>query len=111
MNKLLLNLQKYTGKKNRRPWPVYLGIMGVLFLLYSFFQGEHGLINYWKLTREKNQILREITQLKKEQEQLKHEIELLLKNKQYIEKIAREKYKMGRNGEKVYVVLEETETP
>ncbi len=111
MNKLSLDFQKYTGRKNHQRWPYYLAIIGLFFLLYAFLQGEHGLIHYWKLTREKNQIQKEITQLKKEQEQLKQEIDLLLKNKHYIEKVAREKYKMGRNGEKVYVVLEETTAP
>lgn len=111
MNKLSLNLQKYSGKKIYQRWPIYLAIIGLLFIFYAFFQGEDGLINYWKLTREKEHIQKEIARLKQEQEQLKQEIDLLLKNKHYIEKIAREKYKMGRNGEKVYVVLDEAETP
>ncbi|MBN2088222.1 septum formation initiator family protein [candidate division KSB1 bacterium] len=111
MNKLPFNFQKYTGKKNYQRWPFYIALIGLLFLLYAFLQGEHGLIHYWKLTREKNQIQTEIAQLKKDQEQLKQEIDLLLKNKHYIEKVAREKYKMGRNGEKVYVILDETEAP
>ncbi len=111
MKKLSLNFQKYSGKKTYQRWPVVLAIIGLFFLLYAFLQGEHGLINYWRLTREKNHIQQEIARLKQEQEQLKKEIDLLLKNMHYIEKIAREKYNMGRNGEKVYVVQDEVDAP
>ena len=33
------------------------------------------------------------------------EINMLKKNQQYIEKIVREKYKMGKEGEKIYFMI------
>jgi cell division protein FtsB len=84
--------------------PIVLAAIGGMILFFVFFMGDHGLIQYWKLLYERNQMREKIEQLQAEQKQLEEEIELLQKNNQYIEKIARERYNMGREGERVYII-------
>jgi len=80
----------------------------LILIYYIFFHGDHGFIQYWKLSSEKERIQQEILELQAEQKELKTKIELLKNNTHYIEKIAREQYKMGRKGDKIYVVLDST---
>jgi len=84
--------------------PVILAAIVAIILFFAFFLGDHGLIHYWKLMYERNEIREKIEQLKAEHKQLADEIELLQKSNQYIEKIARERYNMGREGERVFIV-------
>lgn len=49
--------------------------------------------------------MQQIAQLKEEQARLQNEIEMLQNNYRYIEKIAREKYQMGKAGEKIYFMI------
>lgn len=87
--------------------PILFAGIALIIIYFVFFQGEHGLIQYWKLVQERNELEQKIEQLKTEQEKLEQEIELLKNNDQYIEKIAREKYNMGRKGERVYIIRKE----
>ena len=92
-----------TGSK----WPILFTIIGIVLIYYIFFHGEQGLIQYWKLLNKRDQISRHISELKQEQERLHQEIKLLENNYQYIEKIARERYKMGHKKDKIYVIIKE----
>lgn len=94
---------KISEKSKRRP--LYLLIVLVaLFLFYVFFLSNHGLFKYYQLLKRKDQLAKQINQLKEEQVQLQREVDLLMNNYRYIEKIAREKYQMGKKGEKVYII-------
>lgn len=88
-------------------WPVIFAAIGLILIYYVFFHGEHGLIQYWRLLNQRKQLNERLVELKQEQEQLKKEIELLKHNYQYIETIARERYKMGRENEKVFVIVKD----
>ena len=89
------------NKLKSRPWYLFF-IAVVLFLAYIFLIGNHGLIRYYQLQTRKQELVEQITQLKEEQARLQKEIEMLQNNYRYIEKIAREKYQMGKAGEKIY---------
>lgn len=84
-----------------RPWH-FLILAGIAFFSYVFLFSNHGLLRYFYLLRRKNLLLKEITMLREEQMKLQQEIERLTDNYRYIEKIAREKYQMGKPGEKIY---------
>lgn len=102
-----LNISKKNSPGNTNKAPLILVLIGVVCIYFIFFQGDHGLIRYWKLVNEKKRLINEINALQAEQVILKHEIELLRNNYDYIEKIARERFKMGRDGEKIYLILDE----
>jgi len=95
-------------KRRRKPrwrhW-YWFFVAGVLFLCYIFLLGNHGLIKYYQLQQRKQQLISQINQLKEEQQQLQKQIDMLQNNYRYIEKIAREKYQMGKPGEKIYFMI------
>ena len=68
------------------------------------FFSDRGLINLWKIKKEKLGIQQEINSLRQEIAELEKESEKLQFNEDYIEKIAREKLKMVRPGEKVFKI-------
>ena len=85
-------------------------IRGVLFiflatLMIIFIFGDHGLLQLYKLKRERSKIQNHISKLRKDRESLVNEKSRLENDLKYIEKLAREKYKMAKPGEKVFKVL------
>ncbi|MEC7822190.1 MAG: septum formation initiator family protein [Candidatus Neomarinimicrobiota bacterium] len=70
------------------------------------FFSDRGLVSLWELKKEKSDIQQEINSLRKEISDLKKESEKLEFDQDYIEKIAREKLKMAKPGEKVFKVEE-----
>ena len=85
-------------------------IRGVLFLfaitlLIVFVFGDHGLFQLYKLKRERAEIQKHISQLRENREILISEKKRLENDLEYIEKLAREKYRMAKPGEKVFKVV------
>ena len=85
-------------------------IRGVLFLfaitlLIVFIFGDHGLFQLYKLKRERAEIQKHISQLRENREILISEKNRLENDLEYIEKLAREKYRMAKPGEKVFKVV------
>ena len=85
-------------------------IRGVLFLiaitlLIVFVFGDHGLFQLYKLKRERAEIQKHISQLRENREMLISEKNRLENDLEYIEKLAREKYRMALPGEKVFKVV------
>ena len=85
-------------------------IRGVLFLiaitlLVVFVFGDHGLFQLYKLKKERAKIQKHISQLRESREMLISEKNRLENDLEYIEKLAREKYRMAKPGEKVFKVI------
>ena len=83
-------------------------MMAIIFgcislLLFS----DRGLINLWSLKKEKLEIQNEINSLRNQIALLEKEEEKLKFDEKYIEKIAREKFKMVKPGERVFKVTDE----
>ena len=74
-------------------------------LLTIFIFGDHGLFQLYKLKKEKKNIQKHITKLREERETLIAEKKRLENDLKYIEKLAREKYRMAKPGERVYKVI------
>ena len=68
---------------------------------------DRGLINLWSLKKEKLEIQNEINDLRNQIALLEKEEEKLKFDEKYIEKIAREKFKMVKPGERVFKVSEQ----
>jgi len=72
----------------------------VLLLLFS----DRGFIALWNLKKEKVEIQQEINSLRQQIVSLEKEAEKLKFDEKYVEKIAREKFRMVKPGEKVFKV-------
>ena len=85
-------------------------IRGILFLIATtllvvFVFGDHGLLQLYKLKRERTEIQNHILKLRQNKEVLIAEKNRLENDLDYIEKLAREKYRMAKPGEQVFKVI------
>ena len=85
-------------------------IRGILFIIaitlsIVFIFVDHGLLQLYKLKKERSEIQKYISQLRETREQLISEKNRLENDLEYIEKLAREKYRMAKPGEKVFKVI------
>jgi len=88
-------------KKNRRT------VFGVLVggpLLVVLLFGKHGVLQRFRLQNQKADLEARIQQAEMETKQLQAESRALDSDKKALEKVAREKYGMSREGETVYKV-------
>jgi len=97
-----------TRLKSRR---VIIGglVVGPL-LLYLFF-GSHGIVQRIRLEEKIGDLEQKIEEAKAENEQLRAEAKALDADPNMIEKVAREKYGMAREGETVYRVRKAGNNP
>ena len=75
-------------------------------LIIVFIFGDHGLLKLYKIKSERQVIQKKIASLREEREKLKSEKIKIENDLEYIEKIAREKYKMVKPGEKIFKVVD-----
>ena len=76
-----------------------------LSLIIVFIFGDHGLLKLYKIKNQRKKIQTHITQLRNEREQAKEKKNKIENDLNYIEKMAREKYKMVKPGEKIFKVV------
>ena len=81
-------------------------IVGVLFLLSN----EMGIVRWYQLHNERNLVQIEIDHLIEKEKELTNELDRLTNDKEYIKKIAREKFHMVKPGEKVFRVIDRKKT-
>jgi cell division protein FtsB len=87
-------------KSRRAVLAVVVGLPVVLFLLF----GSHGIIQRVRLQNQKVELEMKIRQAEEDTKRLQAESKALDGDKKAIEKVAREKYGMHREGETVYKV-------
>lgn len=85
-------------------------VQGVLLLigvslLIIFIFGDHGLFQLYKLKQERKKVQEHITQLRENREKLISEKNRLENDLDYIEKLARERFRMAKPGERVFKVI------
>ena len=83
-------------------WMLLL-IAGVLLIIFIF--GDHGMYQLYRLRTERSANQALITELRKERGKLEEEKFRLTTDMEYIERIARERYRMVKKGEKVFRVI------
>jgi len=98
-------LQKQIDETQKKLVRGTLSLIGVLMIL-TFIFGDHGLLQLYKLKKEKNKIQNHITNFREKKEKLVLEKHRLENDIDYIEKLAREKYRMAKPGEKVFKVID-----
>ena len=101
-------LQKQIDETQRKLVRASIGLIGALMAL-TFIFGDHGILQLFKLKREKTKIQDHIIELREEKEELVLEKHRLENDLDYIEKLAREKYRMAKPGEKVFKVISDKE--
>jgi cell division protein FtsB len=89
-------------------------VRGVLLLIITtlliiFIFGDHGVLQLYKLKKERSEVQSYIAQLRKDREILLSDKNKLENDLKYIEKLARERYRMAKPGEKVFKVVPKNE--
>lgn len=92
--------KKITGKR-----VAWIGLP--ILIIYFFAWGDYNLLTLWRLHSKQQQLQSQIAEQKVQAEQLNNEIQKLRDDPDHIEKLAREQFKMGRKGEKVYIIREQ----
>ena len=87
---------------------LFKGIVFLIFFSFAmvFIFGDHGILKLYKVKNKRKVIQKKIADLRKEKEKLKSEKSRIENDLDYIEKIAREKYKMVKPGEKIFKVID-----
>ena len=101
-------LQKQIDETQKKLVRASLFLIGGLMVL-TFIFGDHGILQLYKLKKEKAKIQNHIIELREEKEELFLEKHRLENDLDYIEKLAREKYRMAKPGEKVFKVISDKE--
>ena len=83
-----------------------LMVLIVAGCLSLIFFSDRGLINLWSLKKEKLEIQNDINSLRNQIAMLEKEEDKLKFDEKYIEKIAREKFKMVKPGERVFKITD-----
>ena len=77
-----------------------------LSLIIVFIFGDHGLLKLYKIKQKRKITQANIIELREEKGKAISEKNKIENDLDYIEKIAREKYKMVKPGEKIFKVVE-----
>ena len=76
-----------------------------LSLIIVFIFGDHGLLKLYKIKSQRKAIQTHIAQLRDEREKAEEKKNKIENDINYLDKIAREKYKMVKPGEKIFKVV------
>ena len=77
-----------------------------VILLIIFIFGDHGVHQLYRLRTERAAIQKQIAELRIDRENSLEESARLKTDMDYIEKLARERYRMAKKGERVFKVLQ-----
>ena len=103
---------KYQIAETQRQFVRGILLLIGITLLIIFIFGDHGLFQLYKLKQERVQIQKKIGELRANRETLIAEKNRLENDLEYIEKLARERFRMAKPGEKVFKVIPKiTEKP
>jgi len=78
------------------------GALFVIYLFVSFIFGEMGLVKYYRMKSHYNALNEEIDRLKQDNAKLSKEVYSLRSDPAYLERVARDKLGLARQGEIVY---------
>ena len=92
-------------EKTQKQFIQGLVLLICLSLIIVFIFGDHGLLKLYKIKSQRKTIQTHIAQLRNEREKAKEKKNKIENDINYIEKMAREKYKMVKPGEKIFKVV------
>ena len=102
----LTRVKKEATKKKGKLRAVLI-LVGLVLLGYLYFAGDFGFVRIFSLWKEKRELRLEIKKLEAKIIDLEVERKRLKNDLYYIERVAREKYGMAKEGEKIYKFVEE----
>ncbi|MEJ5286000.1 MAG: hypothetical protein CH6_4127 [Candidatus Kapaibacterium sp.] len=94
---------------NRKSVRFIFIFLSLIFIAYYLFFSDFGYLNKWKLEREKKILLNQIKEELERRDSLEMRIKLLESDSLEIEKVAREKYGLVKEGEEVYAITKKKE--
>jgi cell division protein FtsB len=74
----------------------------LLFIFFYALFDNNGILTRWQLTSRRNALQEKVQKLEEENKKLNEDIRKMESDKKAIEKVAREKYGMTKEGETVY---------
>lgn len=77
-------------------------VLTSIYIIFIFVFGESGLIKYIEMKGKKVRLEREIKEIEIANEALRRELQLLKENPFYIEKYAREEFRMAKPDEYIF---------
>ncbi len=89
----------------------WLAVLVMLVLLLILIFNRHGLLRLYRLRSEQRHLDAEIALLQERAAELRQEMASLEDDLMYIERLAREKYRMVKRGEKVFRVMPDRRQP
>ena len=92
-------------EKTQKQFIQGLVLLICLGLIIVFIFGDHGLLKLYKIKSQRKTIQTHIAQLRVEREKAEEKKNKIENDINYIEKMAREKYKMVKPGEKIFKVV------
>ena len=106
---LVDRLKKKTTQK-KKTIKRFLFLLLAVFLVYSFFAGPYGFLRLFSLLDGKKELKLEAQKLEARIMEMEKRKENLKSDSFYLEKEAREKLGMAREGEKIYKFVDTTKT-
>lgn len=94
--------EKEMSDKGRKRILLVVGTLVSVYLVYSLVFSDLGLVRYYALHGEYTGVQKEIRNLEAENDRLRNNVEALKTDPEVIEKLAREKLGLVREGEIVY---------
>lgn len=95
-SRIIRTIKKHNG--------LFFVIMFIVLILTLFLFADRGFLHFYRSYNEREILEKEIEALQQKRDTLLQEKDKLKNDPEYIEKIAREKYKMKKKDEKVYQV-------
>jgi cell division protein FtsB len=83
----------------------WISFVTIVIILLFILLNRHGLLHLYRLRMEQKHMEVEIVMLRDRTSQLHSEVTKLENDLEYIERLAREKYRMVKRGEKVFRVV------
>lgn len=104
-NRKISEIMQRIARKKRIRQLAFLAVL--IFVATVFITGSRGTLQLYKFTKQKQDLESEIESLERDKSKLENVKSNLEDDPDYIEKVAREKYKMKKKEEKVYEIVEE----
>lgn len=98
-----LRRQVLSEIKRRRLIFITIAILTLSYISIIFVFGDSGLIKYIEMKEKKAKLEKEIKEIELMNVRLRKELQLLKENPFYIEKYAREEYRMARPDEYIFM--------
>jgi cell division protein FtsB len=93
---------KIARNARRKKILIAVGVIPVLYFLASFILGEMGVVKYYRMKAQYTALTGEIAKLKRDNAKLAKDVHALRSDPAYLERIARDKLGLARQGEMVY---------